>query len=100
MWRKSCDNFLRNSTIEDKILDHCSATISRSDREFWLSLDKDDTAVKNPKRVLKVLTNGDFDREQQCIALTPIEVLKTRGQNNGLTELLVDFETTILPLLK
>lgn len=65
-----------------------------------LTAGKDDTAVKSPKRVLKVLTNGDFDREQQCIALTPIEVLKTRGQSNGLTELLVDFETTILPLFK
>ena len=48
---------------------------------------KNDHAKRSPKRVLKVLTDDDWERQKECWRVTPLAVLKDRGKDNGLTGL-------------
>ena len=47
-----------------------------------------DEAKSNSKRILRALTEGDDDREHGCVAETPIDVLRSRGGENGLRDFL------------
>lgn len=60
---------------------------------------KDDTAPRSPKRVLRVLTGGDYDRERRCWAETPLDVLRARGTENGLVLYLAEVRTRLAPLI-
>jgi hypothetical protein len=69
------------------------------ERSVELTAGRDDTAKRSPKRVLKVLTCDSTDREVDCWTATPLETLKTRGAENGLTSFLYEIESFVVPLI-
>jgi hypothetical protein len=52
------------------------------------------------KRALHELSQGDRNREQQCLEETPLEVLEQRGQENGLAAFLTEVRERLVPILK
>ena len=46
--------------------------------------------VRDPKLALRELTGDDRERERQCWARTPLDTLRERGADNGLTDFLAD----------
>ena len=59
----------------------------------------DELAKRNAKRVLRILTGGDKDREVRCWTATRLETMRTRGGENGLRDYLDAIERQLLPLL-
>jgi len=59
---------------------------------------KTPTAKKNAKRILKLLTKGDPDRERRCWQDAPLQLLKDRGRNVGLSEYFQELDDLLLPL--
>jgi hypothetical protein len=51
---------------------------------------------RNPKIVVKKLTDDDFSREQQCWEETSIEILRSRGKSTGLTDYLDEVEQRLV----
>ncbi len=51
------------------------------------------------KRVLRRLSNEDWNREQSCWMETPLETLRERGENNGLKQYLNEVQTILAPIL-
>jgi hypothetical protein len=51
------------------------------------------------KRALKELTQGDGDRERQCLTETELAVLEQRGGDNGLTAYLSEVRERLVPVL-
>jgi len=64
-----------------------------------LTAGKDDTATRSPKRVLRVLSGGDFHRERRCWAETPLDRLRERGGENGLAAYLQEVRERLAPLI-
>ncbi len=60
---------------------------------------KNDTAPRSPKRVLRVLTGGDFDRERRCWNSTSLAQLRERSTENGLVQYLDEVRTRLAPLI-
>jgi malonyl CoA-acyl carrier protein transacylase len=60
---------------------------------------KKDSALRSPKRVLKVLAGDNLEREQRCWKDTKLEVIKARGTENGLTDFLSEVQTRLVPLI-
>jgi hypothetical protein len=60
---------------------------------------KDDTAVHSPKRVLKTLVEGDWERQRRCWTSTPIDRLRERGVQNGLANYLEEIRTRLAPII-
>ena len=61
---------------------------------------KHEGAKKNVKRVLGTLTRGDREREHACWQEAPLETLRERGSNTGLTDYLAEVRDTLVPLFK
>jgi len=59
---------------------------------------KRDQAIHSAKRVLSVLTNGNPDRAERCLTVTPLDRLRERGQKNGLAAFLKEISEKLLPL--
>jgi hypothetical protein len=60
----------------------------------------DEQAKRNAKRVLNVLIPaGEHAREARCWTTAPLETLRQRGQNSGLTAFLDEIETELVPLV-
>jgi hypothetical protein len=59
-----------------------------------------DSDRKSPKRILRALTAGERDREENCWKETPLAVLATRGIRTGLVDFLQEVKCTLVPLLK
>jgi hypothetical protein len=53
---------------------------------------------RSAKRVLRVLTNDDPEREADCWHTVPLALLRTRGQATGLAEYLEDVRRQLAPL--
>lgn len=51
------------------------------------------------KRALKELTQGDGDRERQCLTETELAVLEQRGADNGLADYLSEIRERLVPVL-
>lgn len=68
-------------------------------RSHDLTAGKDDQALRSPKRVLAMLTNGDWSRQEHCWRATPLAVLQTRGQHNGLAEYLDEIKRHLVPAI-
>jgi len=68
-------------------------------RSHELTACKDDHAKKSPKRVLSVLTDGSWERQQECWQATCLSVLKARGQSNGLKDYLDEIVRHLVPLI-
>ena len=64
-----------------------------------LTAGKDNTATRSPKRVLRALTNGDFDRERRCWNETDLSVLRQRGAENGLANYLAEVQNHLATLI-
>lgn len=62
------------------------------------SFDEPDRA-RNPKVVVKKLTNGDSSREQKCWEETNLELLREKGINTGLTDYLHEVEERLVPII-
>jgi hypothetical protein len=58
-----------------------------------------DSDKRSPKRVLRVLTNGDATRQAECWQKAALEVLIARGRNTGLADYLKEVRTYLVPLL-
>jgi hypothetical protein len=59
---------------------------------------KKEQARRSPKRVLRVLTEGEHEREARCWRVTPLETLRTRGKGSGLAAFLDDVASELIPL--
>jgi len=57
---------------------------------------KDEHAKRSAKRVLQLLTSGDGSREERCWLETPLDVLRARGSNSGLTAFLGEVEERLV----
>jgi hypothetical protein len=68
-------------------------------RSHELTAGKNDIALRSPKRVLKVLTGDNWERQQQCWRTTSLELLRERGEENGLTEYLDEIKQHLVPLI-
>jgi hypothetical protein len=64
-----------------------------------LTAGKNDQALRSPKRVLRVLTTGDHERESMCWRDTPLVVLRDRGSANGLRSYLDEVRTRLAVLI-
>jgi hypothetical protein len=69
------------------------------ERSEELMAGSDNAAKRSPKRVLHALTSGSANREEQCWAQTPLELLRRRGAENGLQAYLAEVQSRIVPLL-
>lgn len=58
-----------------------------------------DQENRDMKLVVERLTEGDYERDCQCLETTPLAVLSERGQATGLSDYLDEVETRLLPLL-
>ena len=54
---------------------------------------------RNPKQVVKSLTDNNRLREQQCWEETPLELLRQRGENTGLADYLNEIEERLTPII-
>jgi hypothetical protein len=61
--------------------------------------DPDDGALRNIKRVLRVLAGSDPDREQRCWLEPSLSTLRDRGVESGLAAFLDELSAALLPLL-
>lgn len=68
-------------------------------RNHELGACKDDRALRSPKRVLKQLSADDWDRERHCWTHAPLELLRERGGENGLTAYLQEIRDRLAPML-
>ncbi|ATB44995.1 hypothetical protein [Corallococcus macrosporus] len=50
------------------------------------------------KRALTELTQDDWNREQQCIEESPLELLKQRGERNGLAAFMKEIREHLVPI--
>jgi hypothetical protein len=55
--------------------------------------------LRDIKRVLRELTGDDHGREERCWTEPPLETLRARGTDSGLTALLDEVEAILAPLL-
>lgn len=69
------------------------------ERSHELTACKDDAARRSPKRVLHALTAGDGERQRRCWRETSLEVLRARGERNGLAEYLREVRERLAPLI-
>ena len=58
-----------------------------------------DTEPHSPKRVLRQLSGGNYDRERHCWRVTSLDVLRDRGTENGLTAFLDEVKSRLAPLI-
>jgi hypothetical protein len=61
---------------------------------------KDQQAKRSAKRVLDLLTLEDAAREELCWTETPLELLRSRGEQNGLRDFLLEVEERLVPLCR
>lgn len=59
----------------------------------------DEQAKRNPKRVLKVLTDGERERAIRCWTEAPLARLRARGEYSGLTTFLDESAQALIPHL-
>jgi hypothetical protein len=55
--------------------------------------------IRNPKVVLKKLTGGNMEREQQCWEETNLELLRERGIHTGLTAYICEVEQRLIKII-
>lgn len=60
---------------------------------------KNDQAPRSPKRVIAVLTGGNFRRQRDCWCRTALDTLRKNGQKNGLVAYLDEIQSKLVPLI-
>lgn len=61
--------------------------------------EKREQAKRNPKRVLDLLTNGEYAREARCCEHVSLWTLRIRGEHSGLTAFLDETAALLVPRL-
>jgi hypothetical protein len=64
-----------------------------------LTAGKDDQAKRSAKRVLALLTDGSWQRQEKCWRETPLSALVERGEENGLRDYLDEVKQKLVPLI-
>jgi len=91
--------YLPASSDEQAKLDALRQDIGFAPCEEAHRLDaKDEHAKRSAKRVVRFLTSGDASREERCWRETPLDVLRARGANSGLTAFLNEAEKLLVEL--
>jgi hypothetical protein len=54
---------------------------------------------RNPKVVLDILTNENWERQSQCWEETELDILRSRGEHTGLTNYLKEIEHRLIPAI-
>jgi hypothetical protein len=57
-----------------------------------------DNDKRSAKRVLKILTDSDYIREETCWTAAPLDQLKERGEHSGLRDFIQEVSTHLVPL--
>ncbi|VTR97848.1 hypothetical protein [Tuwongella immobilis] len=93
--------FVPQSSDEEKRLDDERKNLGFQPHEqsHKLTASKDNTAKLSPKRVWEVLTGKCQERDAACVTETSLDVLRTRGQQNGLAAYLDEVRTHLAPLI-
>src|SRR5262249_28450735 len=60
---------------------------------------KDDNATHSAKRVLRELTSDNLTRQERCWRATHLDILRSRGQANGLNDFFDCVKTHLVPLI-
>ena len=60
---------------------------------------QDTSGERDPKNIIKALTDGDEDRKRSCWLKTDLSTLRQRGEETNLAHFLRDIEANFLPLL-
>lgn len=68
-------------------------------RSHELTAGKSDIALRSPKRVLKVLTGDNWERQRRCWKATSLQVLWERGKDNGLVDYLEEIKVHLVPAI-
>ena len=68
-------------------------------RSHELTACKDDRAKRSPKRVLRELSGGDWERECRCWRETDLPTLRERGGENGLAIYIKEVEERLVGLI-
>jgi hypothetical protein len=68
-------------------------------RSHELTACKNDQAPRSPKRVLRVLSGDDRGRERHCWMNAPLNILRERGGENGLSGYLQEIRDRLGPLI-
>lgn len=68
-------------------------------RSHELTACKRNTEKRSPKRVLRVLSDGEHHRQRHCWQETSLNVLRERGGQNGLVSFLDDVRSKLAPLI-
>lgn len=68
-------------------------------RSHELTAGKSDIALRSPKRVLKVLTADNWERQRRCWKGTALQVLWERGEDNGLVDYLEEIKVHLVPTI-
>jgi hypothetical protein len=69
------------------------------ERSHELTASKDDQAKRSPKRVLRQLAGGDWERERDCWMHTSLTQLSERGSENGLAAYLREVRDRLARLI-
>ena len=64
-----------------------------------LKAGKNDQASRSPKRVLKVLTSDNWERQRKCWVETPLAALEGRGRDNGLVDYMNEVRERLVPFI-
>lgn len=92
--------FEAESDAERAALDQERATLSFCPvAESHRLQEAEDGKPRSPKRVWRALTGDDAERQARCWTESSLEVLRARGQENGLADYLDEIECELLPLL-
>lgn len=92
--------FIPESEQERKTLDSLVAQIAFDPcREASRLNDRGDNEKRSAKRVLRRLTDGDFERERRCWSETDLETLASRGAETGLAAFIAEVRNRLCRLL-
>ena len=93
------NGFIPMNSEEKRILEQLKTKLTFDPCEEAHRLRDDPGEDRNPKLVVKKLTDGDILREQQCWEETDLEILRVRGANTGLREYLKEVEQRLVSIL-
>jgi hypothetical protein len=88
-------------TVDEKMrleTEHKTLGFPPHEQSHKLKSCRDDKADRSPKRVLKALTNANHERQRACWFDTPLQTLRQRGNENGLTQFMDELRDQICPL--
>lgn len=93
------NGFIPSDLEEKRILAQLKTKLTFDPCEEAHKLRDDPGEDRNPKLVVKKLTDGDLVREQQCWEETDLEILRSRGSDTGLREYLKEVEERLISIL-